>query len=482
MYCWNGRKWILIRTTKTTYIANGYALRGVFVEDSVKNVMLPAINSEAILTKATKLNIENINLLNTTMFLGISLSNNTQFGYTWNNGLNVNIQVICYIDGSVFYQQISKLSFPLSITSEYQTHFVSLKMRDLPTGNHTIQFKAKVSSIVRCGTYVNSDYLPYYIGKVGATTLPYDIISFLIYIRLMKMKYFFKNIKLINVLLFCAHHPLISQVTIGSGEKANKGALLDLKSEVITNPTSATSDNNITSKSGGLIFPRVKLTSINSLSPLVNNPTSAEKITHTGLTVYNLNTVDPFIAHLYCWDGVKWVEIPGRNTWEIPLENTFSLQTVVYEKTIKSVTATHSNGQQAMTSPFTYTFKNSTNYVVLSVYMNISISNNAGGASKGARAVYKVYGYVDNVLKSTNTCVALFNTASASDYISSNCNLIISNIPAGTHTIMYKCSLVDYVTGNTSNSSELYFGIRGEYASKPLLPYILKTSIYESNN
>lgn len=82
--------------------------------------------------------------------------------------------------------------------------------------------------------------------------------------------------------------------------------MLDLKSLPVNNPTSPTSDGNITSKTGGLIFSRVKLVDEKSLEPIISNPSNHDKIIHTGLTVYNLNETSPFKSGLYCWDGNKW--------------------------------------------------------------------------------------------------------------------------------------------------------------------------------
>lgn len=96
---------------------------------------------------------------------------------------------------------------------------------------------------------------------------------------------------------------LHGQVTIGSGIPPEKGALLDIK-------TQAPDADNLTSTVGGMVLPRVKLVSINTLEPFIaaNDPDlEALKKSHVGLTVYNLTGTTPFITGLYVWNGHEWI-------------------------------------------------------------------------------------------------------------------------------------------------------------------------------
>lgn len=89
---------------------------------------------------------------------------------------------------------------------------------------------------------------------------------------------------------------LSGQVTIGSGEAANAGSLLDLKM------------NGTTTK--GLALPRVKLTTKDKLYPMLPNSYNAtEDALHAGLVVYNTNKCAPFGAGFYVWDGAEWIAV-----------------------------------------------------------------------------------------------------------------------------------------------------------------------------
>ncbi|MBK5721854.1 hypothetical protein JGH11_13320 [Dysgonomonas sp. Marseille-P4677] len=93
-----------------------------------------------------------------------------------------------------------------------------------------------------------------------------------------------------------------SQVTIGLGAAPAKAGLLQLKDQEPDN-------NNVTSKTGGLILPRVALVDPKTLEPFIN-PTevgySEEKIKNVGLLVYNMSKTSPFVQGLYCWNGETW--------------------------------------------------------------------------------------------------------------------------------------------------------------------------------
>lgn len=96
---------------------------------------------------------------------------------------------------------------------------------------------------------------------------------------------------------------LNAQVTIGSGIAPNKGALLDLKEK---NPDNPATDNSTTNK--GLGLPRVNLTSLTNISDI--SGAVGEELQHTGLIVYNVNTVTAANIYpgIHIWDGTQWVK------------------------------------------------------------------------------------------------------------------------------------------------------------------------------
>jgi len=106
-----------------------------------------------------------------------------------------------------------------------------------------------------------------------------------------------------SALLFCicVSFPARSQVTIGSNSNPLKGALLDLKEH-----DDVTGNYN---SSSGVILPRVILTDVNSLSPMLTGSDLTDeslKPKYTGLTVYNVSVSTSFEKGLYIWDGAKW--------------------------------------------------------------------------------------------------------------------------------------------------------------------------------
>lgn len=133
---------------------------------------------------------------------------------------------------------------------------------------------------------------------------------------------FKKTIKYITI--FCCLLPmssqlLLSQVTIGSLDKPMIGALLDLKEK----------DGSGVNANKGMLLPRVQLTSISSLYPMLENDTdymnnidnkrNVENMQHMGLIVYNTNQCLNFSgedAGVYIWDGSIWEQIvkPTRST------------------------------------------------------------------------------------------------------------------------------------------------------------------------
>jgi len=111
-----------------------------------------------------------------------------------------------------------------------------------------------------------------------------------------------RNIKIvvfISCAFLCNLFPAQSQVVIGSNITPLRGTLLDLEE-------SQNSDGNDNSTKG-MMLPRVFLTSLDSLMPILTGSESnydALKPAYTGLIVYNVNPAFP--KGLYTWDGMQW--------------------------------------------------------------------------------------------------------------------------------------------------------------------------------
>jgi len=119
------------------------------------------------------------------------------------------------------------------------------------------------------------------------------------------------------ILPFIMASNLMAQVTVGSDNVPNPGALLDLKQENVAGVNALK----------GLNLPRVNLVELESLYPMFDKDQSdatdykdkdGKKIAtraaadqeHVGLTVYNINTDDPFCPGVYVWHGDIWVRVP----------------------------------------------------------------------------------------------------------------------------------------------------------------------------
>lgn len=119
-------------------------------------------------------------------------------------------------------------------------------------------------------------------------------------INLMKKSFF-----LLLLVILISNLKLHSQVTIGSGSEPSSAALLDLKTQ--DDPT-----GGITSTSGGLLLPRVKLINLDDLEPFIaGGGSSTDKMINKGLLVYNITDNTIFKPGQYTWDGAKW-QITGK--------------------------------------------------------------------------------------------------------------------------------------------------------------------------
>ena len=132
-------------------------------------------------------------------------------------------------------------------------------------------------------------------------------------------------------ILFCASWSIQAQVTLGSNQKSERGALLDLKSQ-------AASTANETSASGGLLLPRVALVNETTLEPFVSTSdaqwtNATQKSTlmreHTGLEVYNVGNINGLKPGAYVWNGTRWEQLfkevverePQRIVFPLPAFN-----------------------------------------------------------------------------------------------------------------------------------------------------------------
>ncbi|MDR0537545.1 MAG: hypothetical protein LBH04_05835 [Tannerellaceae bacterium] len=141
------------------------------------------------------------------------------------------------------------------------------------------------------------------------------------------------------LILFIAAAParMFSQTTIGSDAQPAKAAILELKTQSAANPPGATDKLNVTTSKGGLVLPRVKLTSLTTMEPFipatdpewVNNTASRVKELHAGLMVYNLTTGDLLKPGIYIWNGSRWMpahaDVPGAANGLTLSGDTFTL-------------------------------------------------------------------------------------------------------------------------------------------------------------
>lgn len=102
----------------------------------------------------------------------------------------------------------------------------------------------------------------------------------------------------------CSFISLFAQVTIGSNAVPATAALLQVKDQ-------EADEDNVTSRRGGVLLPRVALENINTLSPFLNMADTTgyavQRSKHVGLLVYNVKQVGTTLyPGLYVWDGERW--------------------------------------------------------------------------------------------------------------------------------------------------------------------------------
>ena len=111
----------------------------------------------------------------------------------------------------------------------------------------------------------------------------------------------------LTIIFSIAVFSISAQVTVGSDVLPVDGALLDIKQQV-AHPTT-----NVTATKG-FVLPRVELTSKTSLAPLTAD-NAANRRSHVGLTVYNLNevpgtaSIPTLHTGLNVWTGEAWTPV-----------------------------------------------------------------------------------------------------------------------------------------------------------------------------
>ncbi|STZ27894.1 hypothetical protein [Myroides odoratus] len=110
---------------------------------------------------------------------------------------------------------------------------------------------------------------------------------------------------LITLLLVLGYgHSFYGQVVVGGATYPVEGALLDIKEY------QADAENTTATK--GLLLPRVKLSDLSSLKPVVQTETEVNKKEHIGLQVYHIGD-DEIPAGIKTWNGSIWTGGGGLN-------------------------------------------------------------------------------------------------------------------------------------------------------------------------
>jgi hypothetical protein len=109
------------------------------------------------------------------------------------------------------------------------------------------------------------------------------------------------------MLLFVAPFHSKAQVTIGTDSGPQSGALLDLKEWDVPEDSI-----NAPNSKKGILFPKVRLSSDNSLSPLYETTQEPQMSAAKGMIVYNVNeNAARLNVGLCVWNGKEWTPIVG---------------------------------------------------------------------------------------------------------------------------------------------------------------------------
>jgi hypothetical protein len=169
----------------------------------------------------------------------------------------------------------------------------------------------------------------------------------------------------ILVFAFSAWMNTDAQVIIGLNEMPIKGGLLELKDRMA-------GPDSVTSTSGGLVLPRVRLFSETTLEPFIgladpewNSSNQGQtRANHIGLTVYNLTEDANFRQGIYFWNGNKWlplevassyIYLPSFNLpWVTTGTNTVNLYQVYRDNFMPSATTRYFSSRQGNASPLAF--------------------------------------------------------------------------------------------------------------------------------
>ena len=198
-----------------------------------------------------------------------------------------------------------------------------------------------------------------------------------------------RNLTILGILMILgAIANLQAQVTIGADIAPNSATLLDLKMQQLTGTISNVTDNvNVTSTTGGLLLPRVKLVSPTTMEPFIAT-TASEWVSNTnsikqrlaGLMVYNLSNTNGLLIGINVWDGSKWnsTQTPFYISTQ-PKAFTWYENFVLKLETIAPLTVAVSGG----VAPITYQW-----YQVTSSNLHVRISSPVILGSGGTTATY----------------------------------------------------------------------------------------------
>lgn len=125
-----------------------------------------------------------------------------------------------------------------------------------------------------------------------------------------------RYIFIILVILSSLILPIYGQVTLGSGEKPERGAVLEAKEWTETTPD-ISDITSLENSRKGILFPKVMLHAYDLLTPLYGDPDTAtanEKLLATGMMVYNVNpNATGLNIGLYYWNGEEWNSMGSSN-------------------------------------------------------------------------------------------------------------------------------------------------------------------------
>jgi hypothetical protein len=172
----------------------------------------------------------------------------------------------------------------------------------------------------------------------------------------MENKLMKKMLVLLMVAFVC--NVMQAQVTIGTLSRPQEGALLDLKEHDPANPSNPNSEK-------GILFPKVSLTDVKSLQPVINRrATAADSAKVRGMIVYNVNeNANGIDLGLSVWNGEEWMSVVGGGANKAALFTVNWANVKVNGTYVKGKTLTPSN---TLSVPVTVSKKGTYNIVAVS--------------------------------------------------------------------------------------------------------------------